>query len=46
MTIKAVFETSKGTIRVDLLPDEAPVTVANFVNLVSRGFYDGLNFIG
>ena len=44
MTIKAVFETSKGTIRVDLLPDEAPVTVANFVNLVSRGFYDGLNF--
>ena len=44
MSIKAVFETSKGTIRVDLLPEKAPVTVANFVNLVNRGFYDGLSF--
>ncbi len=42
--LQAVFETSKGTIRVNLLPDEAPVTVANFVNLASRGFYDGLIF--
>jgi peptidyl-prolyl cis-trans isomerase B (cyclophilin B) len=44
MSIKAVFDTSKGTIRVDLLPEKAPVTVANFVNLVNRGFYDGLKF--
>ncbi len=44
MSLKAIFETSKGTIRVDLLPDKAPVTCANFVNLVNRGFYNGLNF--
>lgn len=44
MSIKAVFETSKGTIHVDLLPEKAPVTVANFVNLAGRGFYDGLKF--
>jgi peptidyl-prolyl cis-trans isomerase B (cyclophilin B) len=42
--IQAVIETSKGTIRVNLLPDKAPVTVANFVNLARRGFYDGLTF--
>ena len=44
MSLKAIFETSKGTIRVDLLPEKAPVTVANFVNLVGHGFYNGLNF--
>ena len=44
MSIQAVIETSKGTIRVNLLPDEAPVTVTNFVNLAQRGYYDGLNF--
>ncbi len=44
MSLKAIFETSKGTIRVDLLPEKAPVTCANFVNLVNRGFYNGLNF--
>jgi peptidyl-prolyl cis-trans isomerase B (cyclophilin B) len=44
MSIKAVFETNKGTIRVDLLPEKAPVTVANFVNLANRGFYNGLKF--
>ena len=44
MSLKAIFETSKGTIRVDLLPEKAPVTVANFVNLVNRGFYNGLTF--
>ena len=42
--IQAVIETSKGTIRVNLLPDKAPVTVANFVNLAQHGFYDGLTF--
>jgi len=43
-SLQAVFDTSKGTIRVNLMPDEAPVTVANFVNLVGRGFYNGLKF--
>lgn len=44
MSLVAVLETSKGTIRVDLYPDKTPKTVANFVNLAQRGFYDGLNF--
>lgn len=33
-----------GTIKLELLADEAPVTVANFAKLVSEGFYDGLTF--
>ena len=44
MTLTATFNTSKGAIRVNLLPEHAPVTVANFVNLATRGFYDGLKF--
>ncbi|MEM9623035.1 MAG: peptidylprolyl isomerase [Pseudomonadota bacterium] len=44
MSLVAVFETDKGPIRVDLYADKTPTTVANFVNLVQRGFYDGLNF--
>jgi len=43
-TLVATVETSKGTIRINLLPDVAPMTVANFVNLSRRGFYDGLKF--
>ena len=42
--LTAVFDTSKGAINVDLMPDKAPITVANFVNLARRGFYDGLKF--
>ena len=42
--MRAIFETSKGTITVNLLPEHAPLTVANFVNLARRGYYDGLNF--
>jgi peptidyl-prolyl cis-trans isomerase B (cyclophilin B) len=44
MSLVAVFNTSRGTIRVNLFADKAPLTVANFVNLAQRGFYDGLKF--
>ena len=40
----AVFDTGKGKIRVKLFADKVPYTIANFVNLATRGFYDGLNF--
>ena len=40
----AVFDTSKGTIKVKLFDDKAPITVANFVNLANRGYYNGLKF--
>ena len=36
--------TSKGTIVVELFEDDAPNTVANFVSLVEKGFYDGTPF--
>lgn len=44
MSLTAVVETDKGTIRLDLFADQAPMTVANFVNLAQRGYYDGLSF--
>jgi peptidyl-prolyl cis-trans isomerase B (cyclophilin B) len=40
-----VIEMENGDlIKVELYPDEAPITVNNFVTLVSEGFYDGLVF--
>ena len=42
--ILAEMNTSKGVIHIRLYPQQAPVTVANFVNLAKRGFYDGLSF--
>jgi len=44
MSLTAIIDTAKGVITVELLADKAPLTVANFVNLARRGFYDGLNF--
>ena len=42
--ILAEMNTSKGIINIRLYPQHAPVTVANFVNLAKRGFYDALSF--
>jgi len=36
--------TTKGTIVVRLYPEWAPLTVANFLNLVDRGYYDNLRW--
>ncbi len=33
-----------GTVKLELYPDKAPNTVANFICLANRGFYDGLTF--
>ena len=44
MSLHAVFDTDRGQIKVELYPDKAPLTVASFVNLARRGFYDGLAF--
>ena len=40
----ATFHTDRGTIRVKLYAQEAPVTVNNFVFLARQGFYDGTTF--
>ena len=42
--LKAQIKTNKGTINLRLFSEQAPVTVANFVNLSKRGFYNGLVF--
>lgn len=42
--LTCVFETSKGTIKIKVFPDDAPLHAANFVKLVQDGFYDGLTF--
>ena len=44
MSLTATFDTDRGPIKVELAQDKAPLTVANFVNLARRGFYDGLPF--
>ncbi|RJQ54904.1 MAG: peptidylprolyl isomerase [Actinobacteria bacterium] len=41
---KAIIETDKGTIELELFDAEAPGTVANFEKLAAGGFYDGLTF--
>lgn len=42
--LRAEIVTSRGTIHLTLTQEQTPVTVANFVNLAQRGFYDGLTF--
>jgi peptidyl-prolyl cis-trans isomerase B (cyclophilin B) len=43
-TLTAKIRTNKGTINLRLFPDKAPLTVLNFVNLASAGFYNGCKF--
>ena len=42
--MQAIINTSKGVIHLTLFAEKTPLTVANFVNLARRGYYDGLNF--
>jgi cyclophilin family peptidyl-prolyl cis-trans isomerase/HEAT repeat protein len=38
----AVVRTSRGSFTVELLPDDAPLTVDNFVRLARRGYFNGI----
>ena len=40
----ANIETNKGTIRFELLEEDAPKTTENFIKLAERGYYDGVIF--
>ena len=43
--MKAIIDIKDyGTIKVELNPKEAPITVENFVKLAKSGFYKGLTF--
>jgi peptidyl-prolyl cis-trans isomerase B (cyclophilin B) len=44
MPKQATFETTKGTITIDLFEQEAPKTVANFEKLANSGYYNGVPF--
>lgn len=39
-----VMETTKGTIKIQIFKTDAPITSNNFLDLVQRGFYNGLSF--
>jgi cyclophilin family peptidyl-prolyl cis-trans isomerase len=41
---RVVLETVRGDIVIELHPEDAPQTVANFLKLVSHGYYDSLTF--
>ncbi len=42
--VRIIMHTSKGEIEATLYATKTPVTVANFLNLARRGFYDDLTF--
>ena len=42
--MKAIIKTTRGDISLDLFQDKAELTVANFVNLSQKGFYNKLTF--
>ncbi|MFQ5491256.1 MAG: peptidylprolyl isomerase [Phycisphaerae bacterium] len=44
MDLQVDIQTDRGDVKLELFPDEAPMTVLNFVNLAQRGYYDGLTF--
>ena len=44
MPLTATITTSRGPIHLRLHDDKTPLTVASFVNLARRGYYDGLSF--
>jgi len=44
VTNKVKMETNRGVLMIELYPEHAPGTVANFLKLINKGFYDGLLF--
>lgn len=42
--LRTTITTSQGEINIRFFADQAPLTVANFINLAQRGYYNGLKF--
>jgi cyclophilin family peptidyl-prolyl cis-trans isomerase len=42
--VTATIHTAKGRIRIELFPQDAPITVDSFVTLARKGFFNGLTF--
>ncbi len=43
-TPNVIFETDLGIIEIEVYPDKAPISAADFLNYVDRGFYNGQGF--
>jgi cyclophilin family peptidyl-prolyl cis-trans isomerase len=43
-TPHVILEMERGTLTIELFPNVAPKTVARFIELVKKGFYDGQSF--
>lgn len=41
-TVRAVVTTAKGAFTIELLPQDAPLTVDNFIKLARSGYFNGL----
>ena len=41
---RATIKTNHGDIKIQLFPEQAPMTVENFVRLAKKGYYDGTIF--
>ncbi|MFN2510432.1 MAG: peptidylprolyl isomerase [Pyrinomonadaceae bacterium] len=41
-SVRAIVSTTKGSFTIELLPDDAPLTVDNFVQLAKRGYFKGI----
>ncbi|HRH40073.1 MAG TPA: peptidylprolyl isomerase [Pyrinomonadaceae bacterium] len=42
-TVKAVFSTTKGNFTIDLTPEDAPLTVDNFIKLAKSNYFNGIS---
>ncbi len=43
-SVKAVFTTEKGAFTINFLPEDAPLTVDNFIKLAKSGYFNGVAF--
>jgi cyclophilin family peptidyl-prolyl cis-trans isomerase len=41
-SVRAIVTTEKGSFTINLLPQDAPLTVDNFISLARKGYYNGL----
>ncbi|MFN0278729.1 MAG: peptidylprolyl isomerase [Pyrinomonadaceae bacterium] len=41
-TVKAILKTEKGTFTIDFYPEDAPLTVDNFIKLAKENYFDGV----
>lgn len=42
--VRATLLTSKGAFAIEFLPEDAPLTVDNFVQLTRKGYFNGITF--